>query len=159
MNRRAALARKTGLRTYTPLRRVAGLGYRRVEHTATGLAVARTTRDEWETLRELAWLRCDGWCEMCGAKLNPAWWEWSHRLFKSHGGPDDIRNGCALHPLSCHREGPRSVHKAPDAAWRTGFIVKSGEDFRRRPVLIGGESWARLTFDGSYDWVNSGDAA
>jgi len=134
-------------------RRVAGLPPRRHQHGATGHPVKRTGRDEWEALRDLTWARCGGWCEKCGAKLNPAWWEFSHRLFVSQGGPDDIRNGCALHPLSCHREGPHSVHKAPVQAWRDGFIVRSGEDFRTRPVLLHGTRWVLLGADGTYQEV------
>lgn len=148
------------LRRHTPLPpREAGLRGRRRRHVASNTPVERTSRAEWAALRQQIWDRSGGYCEMCAAKLNPDWWEFSHRLFVGQGGPDDIRNGCALHPLSCHREGPQSVHKAPVQAWRDGFIVRSGEDFRARPVLIGGARWAVLTADGGYNWVADGDAA
>lgn len=147
------LPRRAGLTRHTRLRPV------RRRHAATGRPVDRMTPAQWEALRGLTWVRCGGFCEMCGARLNPNWWEWSHRLAEGQGGPADIRNGCALHPLSCHREGPQSVHKAPEQAWQTGLIVRTGEDFRRRPVLIGGQRWALLTEAGGYDWVESGEAA
>lgn len=160
MNRRVPLATRTPLRSRTPMpARVAGLNPRRRRHVATNTPVERTSRDEWEALRDLTWARCGGWCEKCGAKLNPTWWEWSHRLAEGQGGPADIRNGLAMHPLSCHREGPRSVHKAPERAWLDGYVVRSGEDFRTRPVLIGGARWALLTAAGGYEWLADGDAA
>lgn len=165
MMRRVPLLRHTPLHTLVPLPRRAGLRSVTPLHpvrrrrAATGHPVDRMTPEQWEALRALTWARCGGHCEMCAGKLNPDWWEWSHRLAEGQGGPADIRNGCALHPLSCHREGPQSVHKAPEQAWQDGFIVRTGEDFRRRPVLIGRERWALLTADGGYDWVESGEAA
>lgn len=105
------------------------LPYRR-RHMATNTPAAPAT--DWDALRAALWRRCGGYCEHCGLKLNPRWWEANHRKLAGQGGPDAIWNLTALHPLSCHREGPDSVHRAPAAAYARGLLVSAWQD----PVAV-----------------------
>lgn len=147
MIRRAGLHRYTPLRAVKELARSGPLRPHRVRHTATGRSARPTT--DWAELRALLWARCEAYCERCGQRLNPIWWDAHHRLLRSQGGPDDIRNLVALH-RSCHTGDPESVHNNPTAAEARGLIVRRCNDYATTPVRLGDGRPVVLDTDGGY---------
>jgi hypothetical protein len=145
--------RRTGLHRHTPLPRTpmpprtGPLRWHRVRHTATGRSARPTT--DWAALRALLWARCEAYCERCGQRLNPIWWDAHHRLLRSQGGPDDIRNLVALH-RSCHTGHPESVHNNPTAAETRGLIVRRCNDYTTTPVRLGDGRLVALDAAGGY---------
>jgi 5-methylcytosine-specific restriction endonuclease McrA len=156
MNRRTALARKTGLHAYTPRARVAGLRPKRRRHVASNTPVQRTTTAQWGDLRDELWDRTGGgFCEKCGLKLSPLRWDAHHRLMRSHGGRDELPNLVALHP-SCHTVAPGSVHQDTGAAYVRGLLLTGfGRDPRTAPLTLSEGRPVLLTYDGRYEDVTA----
>jgi hypothetical protein len=160
VNRHVPLVTRTPLRRTGGPRRVAGLNPRRRRHVASNTPVTRTTRDEWEALRALIWNRCEGYCEKCDAKLNPAWWDAHHRLMRSQGGRDEAPNLVALHP-ACHTLHAGAVHEDTGAAYARGLLIRFALDMRtgchldprKEPLLLPGGRRVRLTHNGAYEEV------
>lgn len=152
-----------------PLRRagtlprpVAGLRNRRYRHVATNTRVLRTTSAEWAVLRQQLWDRTDGgYCEACGRKLNPLWWDANHRKLAGQGGRDEPPNLVALHP-SCHTLYAGAVHEDTGAAYDRGLLVRFAADPRKAPLILPDGRRVLLTYDGQYEdapAVTAGDAA
>jgi hypothetical protein len=107
------------------------------------------------TLRETLWLRCNGYCERCGLRLDNSW-AMHHRKLKSRGGKDEITNVLALHH-HCHNLGTHSVHLAPDLATKQGYLVASWDDSKEVVVTLGDGSKVLLTDDGTYKHLEDGN--
>jgi hypothetical protein len=103
-------------------------------------------------LRETLWLRCNGYCERCGLRLENSW-AMHHRKLKSRGGKDEITNVLALHH-HCHNLGTHSVHLAPRLATEQGFLVASWDDPSKIAVTLGDGQEALLTEDGQYEFLD-----
>ena len=80
-------------------------------------------------LRQMLWIRCNGFCELCGGFLGDDW-ALHHRQLKSRGGKDEIANVVALHH-SCHNTGTDSVHLNPAWATEIGFMVSAWQNPER----------------------------
>ena len=106
-------------------------------------------------LRQTLWLRCDGYCERCGIRLDNAW-AMHHRKLKSRGGKNEIMNVLALHH-HCHNLGTDSVHLAPEKATEAGYLVSSWENPQVVPVTLGDGRKVLLTDDGKYQLVEDGN--
>jgi hypothetical protein len=154
MIRRAPLAARTPLRHRTPMPpRVAGLNPRRRRHVATNTPVERTTSAAWAALRQQLWERTGGgYCEACGKKLNPLWWDANHRKLAGQGGLDELPNLVALHP-SCHTLHAGAVHEETGAAYDRGLLVRFAVDPRTAPLHLPDGHWVLLTYDGQYEEV------
>lgn len=107
--------------------------------------------------REAVYMRCRGRCERCGRGLPGGIfgaWEAHHRKRKSQGGSWALSNVIALH-ARCHNQHRDSVHDQPARSYDFGWLVRSGADPARVPVLIMGwqstGQWALLTDDGRYE--------
>lgn len=150
MIRHVPLARAGMLRRRTPMpARATTLQPYRRRHAATG---ARPAVADWDALRALLWARCGGFCEACGAKLNPLWWDAHHRLMRSQGGHDEPADLVALHP-GCHTVQPWSVHMRPQWAYERGLLVHSGHDPAAAALLLPGGRRVLLTAAGGYEAV------
>lgn len=120
---------------------------------ASNTPVQRTTPSEWAALRQTLWDRTDGgFCEACGGKLNPLWWDANHRKLKGQGGRDELPNLIALHP-SCHTIGAGSVHQETGWAYDRGLLVRSALDPRTAPLYLPDGRSVLLTYDGQYEEV------
>lgn len=133
--RRTALARKTGLRTYTPLRRVAGMPRTRRRH------VASNTPAVWDDLtmqqRARLYARAGGRCEGaltrdCWGRLPEDLWQAAHRQARGQGGDNTALWNRWVACEKCHAW----QHAHSDAAEETGHYIRSTGDPERRPMCL-----------------------
>lgn len=102
-------------------------------------------------LRELALLRCGGYCEKCANPL-PESWALHHRQLKSRGGKDVIENLVALHH-GCHNLDTDSVHLNPSEAHDKGLMVGSWQNPHECPITLPSGSIVMLTKEGTYTFL------
>lgn len=138
--------RRAGLARVTPLHRTTPLPRRHSGPRRHGPVVA------WPALRAALWTRCGAYCEACGARLNPDWWDAHHRLPRSRGGQDDLCTLVALHG-GCHTVGPQAVHQRPAWAYGRGLLIRSGGDPAVVPLTLPGGRTVVLTAAGAYQDV------
>ena len=101
-----------------------------------------------DSLREMVYSRCSGYCEKCGQRL-PESWALHHRQLKSRGGKDVVENFVALHH-GCHNLNTDSVHFNPSMAEDRGLMVGSWQNPLECPLTLPDGSIVMLTTEGTY---------
>jgi hypothetical protein len=104
-----------------------------------------------DSLREMVYARCVGYCEKCGGRL-PESWALHHRQLKSRGGKDVVENLVALHH-GCHNLDTDSVHFNPSHAQDKGLMVGSWQDPSECPLTLPSGSIVMLTTEGTYKYL------
>lgn len=107
-----------------------------------------------DTLREIVFKRCNGYCEKCGLPLTNEW-ALHHRKLKSRGGKDTASNLLALHH-KCHNTGTHSVHLNPKIATQQGYMVSTYREPTECPVMLPDGRSVILTDEGDYLTVKEG---
>lgn len=119
--------------------------------------MAKRARADWKTLREQAFARCHGQCEVSGRLLDFDTFDLHHRRNKGMGGTsrpdtDTLPNLLALDPI-VHNGGPDSVHADRGRSELYGWLIPklSTEALHMVPVLVRGPAgwqWCLLGQDG-----------
>lgn len=128
---RSELARTSALTRSTPIPRV--FAPREPRPTPPRKPQSREQRDlaaQWALIRAEAW---GLWSGRCAVRGDPLPWEQCHghhRLMKSAGGPNTLVN-CLPVCARCHER----IHRAGDAAYDAGWLVRSWLDPADVPVL------------------------
>jgi hypothetical protein len=109
------------------------------------LVLARPSGGEgvWLTEGKFRLLR-SGRCEKCGERLAC---DAHHRVLTAQGGPDVASNLAAL-CRQCHDW----CHLHPDEARLGGWILRSGDDFRARAILVWDGSIVLLDDEAGYSF-------
>lgn len=119
--------------------------------------MTKRPRANWPALREQAWARCGGRCEVSGKRLDFDTFDLHHRRNKGMGGTsrpdtDTLPNLLALDPI-VHNGGPGSVHADRPRSEMFGWLVPklSTEPLHLRRAMVftgGGWQWCMLAENG-----------
>lgn len=108
-----------------------------------------------KALREAAYQRAGGRCEVSGIPLDIDTFDLHHRRPKGMGGTlrpdtDTLGNVLALHP-DVHNGGPSSVHGRRGWSEERGYLLPQREALAARwPVWLHGQRWVILGAAGGY---------